>query len=711
MSFKLLAIRPLDGYNEKFQKNLIPNQIYKFYNEYEFQNSEKKEIKCVENYIEIENVIKKDNSVPKSLYNQGKIEINISAIVGKNGSGKSALVELLYVVFYRLSRERDILDNDEETFAEKEDFNPINFEFVYHQFKGIFENKTDENREKNLKSTANQLINNLQRFTQNKQKLKEYDNFTDELGVEIFYEIENEIFSFSIKEKSLKLNSYLKGEVDISTKEKLIENSQYLFYNLVINYSIYGLNSEDSGNWIEKLFHKNDSYQTPIVINPFRNKGIIDINTENYLVKQRLLATIFSKDIINPQELIEGKDIVRFKLKFRSKTNEDYEVSEPSYINAIIPILYKKFFGEEFINREEHIYQQAIIYVTNKICSITERYDTFEEFKDFDFENRNEVEKLVELLYEDRSHITLKLRQALNFYKHQNYIDESEIDLNNYYKEYKFKELFDKINNQIISNEDNFFEYVINYLPPSFIDMEIYFSENNNNSLSNLSSGEKQKIYGLNSVIYHLRNLLSVNFNRKKEKLIIYSNFNIVLDEIELYYHPEQQRSFVNDLLLYIKKIDFIDLYKNHIPKINVIFITHSPFILSDIPKQNVLFLDKGRPCDYDRMNSFGANITDLLADSFFIKDGLIGDFAKDKVDKTIKWINLQIFKKENELENPFELNEKEFSYYKKIIQIIDEPLLKMKLAEMIDELNNGAEFQKELAQKEINYLKTKFDL
>ncbi len=33
MSFKLIAIRPLKGCNEKFRKNLIPNQIYKFYNQ------------------------------------------------------------------------------------------------------------------------------------------------------------------------------------------------------------------------------------------------------------------------------------------------------------------------------------------------------------------------------------------------------------------------------------------------------------------------------------------------------------------------------------------------------------------------------------------------------------------------------------------------------------------------------------------------------
>ena len=174
-----------------------------------------------------------------------------------------------------------------------------------------------------------------------------------------------------------------------------------------------------------------------------------------------------------------------------------------------------------------------------------------------------------------------------------------------------------------------------------------------------------------------MRNLLSVKKKKKKEKLIIYSNFNIILDEIELYYHPEQQRSFVSDLLIYLKKIDFSDLYKDHIPEINIIFITHSPFILSDIPKQNVLFLDKGKPRDNYKMDTFGANITDLLSDSFFFseEDGnkiLMGDFAKNKINEIIKIIKTKDGNRKNEV--------------KDIIHLIDEPLLKIKLQEMFFE-------------------------
>lgn len=90
MSFKLLAIRPLNGCNKKFLKNLIPNQIYKFYNEYEFYIGENK----VENAINGDVVkIKYDpiSSLPENLYDIGKTKINISAIVGKNGAEKAVL--------------------------------------------------------------------------------------------------------------------------------------------------------------------------------------------------------------------------------------------------------------------------------------------------------------------------------------------------------------------------------------------------------------------------------------------------------------------------------------------------------------------------------------------------------------------------------------------------------------------------------------------
>lgn len=51
--------------------------------------------------------------------------------------------------------------------------------------------------------------------------------------------------------------------------------------------------------WITSLFHKNDAYQTPIVLNPFREKGNVDVNVERDLTHKRLFQLV----IKNPQIL------------------------------------------------------------------------------------------------------------------------------------------------------------------------------------------------------------------------------------------------------------------------------------------------------------------------------------------------------------------------------------------------------------------------
>lgn len=60
----------------------------------------------------------------------------------------------------------------------------------------------------------------------------------------------------------------------------------------------------------------------------------------------------------------------------------------------------------------------------------------------------------------------------------------------------------------------------------------------------------------------------------------------LLIDEADMLLHPEWQRTFVADIVNAFPKI-FPNQY------ISVIVATHSPIMLSDIPKQNVLFLDK----------------------------------------------------------------------------------------------------------------------
>jgi hypothetical protein len=65
--------------------------------------------------------------------------------------------------------------------------------------------------------------------------------------------------------------------------------------------------------------------------------------------------------------------------------------------------------------------------------------------------------------------------------------------------------------------------------------------------------------------------------------------------------------------------------------------VTHSPFILSDIPESNVLSL--GTKDGHTPSSTFGANIYDLLQDSFFL-DSDIGELAYSKINELVGLYN-----------------------------------------------------------------------
>ena len=113
---------------------------------------------------------------------------------------------------------------------------------------------------------------------------------------------------------------------------------------------------------------------------------------------------------------------------------------------------------------------------------------------------------------------------------------------------------------------------------------------------------------------------------------------------------------------------------------------------------------------------TFGQNIHTLLSDGFFLDDGLMGDFAKGKIQEVITDLNRVRKEKED-----FERNEKEtngteiyrlkeedrekLSGYEKIIGLIGEPVLRIKLGEMLNNcLGKDGEIQRlkqEIEEKE----------
>lgn len=567
--FKIIAVKALDGCNSKYLKILQKEVFYYLYNNYEISNDR---IKC-------------KYKMPENLFDIKGKKINISAIVGTNGSGKSSLVELIYLAMFNVAYK----------------------------------------------------VKALPKINDYGEKIK----FQTKLNLEIYYKSNNYFYKLSLEGERIKLYKHKdddesifneKDSVDISDIQQLSD----LFYSIVVNYSHFSLNSLHLGDWVKNIFHKNDGYQTPIVLNPFRKNGIIDINNEEYLTRSRLISNLL---ILSGKEndfsvLLPNKKAKQIKFTLNSKKAnfvkefKDVELFLNDNKNEMLDIVFSSFSKNNFnhnYNTENKVLLVAYKYILKKIYFISKKYKPYQktsyEFKSQNLKivknafNKSRFISYISELKDDNSHITFKLRQAINFVlnfsfyesKIDNYIDIDNLAL-------EIQELIGK-------------GKMIDFIPPSFFDFDIKFE--NRTLFNSLSSGEKQKIFGSTTMLYHLINISSVKEN---DNYIKYRNINIIFDEIELYYHPEMQRNFINDFINSVGKLSL-----ENVDAINCIFITHSPFILSDIPKQNILFLsEKGTPLISEE-KTFGANIHELLGYSFFLNNGFVGEFAKNKIEDLLE--------------------------------------------------------------------------
>lgn len=207
----------------------------------------------------------------------------------------------------------------------------------------------------------------------------------------------------------------------------------------------------------------------------------------------------------------------------------------------------------------------------------------------------------------------------------------------------------------------------------------------------NLSSGEKG-MYDLFSVLNDLSNRINddihVEYGMFYKKQKIGENLLILLDEGDLGFHPEWKKKYMISIQ---QLIPFI--FKDK--RIQIIITTHDPLTLSDFPNKNVIYLKRNDKktvlIDNEDLKSFGANVTDLLADSFFVGEGLIGDFSKNKIQNVIDYINEESKRLEIKwITSP--------SIAKRLIDQIGEPYLNDTLNNMF--LNTFPEFKNEEIKK-----------
>ena len=214
----------------------------------------------------------------------------------------------------------------------------------------------------------------------------------------------------------------------------------------------------------------------------------------------------------------------------------------------------------------------------------------------------------------------------------------------------------DQLNIEIASEDIPRFKYLINQLA------EFPFSPILDFYWKGISSGENAFIT-LFARIYQHKGALN-----KRSSALIY-----LLDECEVNFHPDWQRKLVKALTTILPEMLPLCIHQ-------FIISSHSPLILSDIPRSNVIFLEKNdskiRVSQLaDRKQTFAANIHTLLSDAFFMKEGTIGDVAKEKINWVIDQINSR-----------YPVFVQNLDEIKTIVDLIGEPVIRAKLATMMNE-------------------------
>lgn len=786
---KLLAIQVLKECEDYIMRCLKPGMMYYLCHDYDFSQS----------LGGIWTVCKRSaniNTVDEKFFrikSESSLNINVSAIVGENGSGKSSIVELILRMINNCS---------------------INF--------GI---------------------------TAEDAQLK----YVEGVHARLFYQTDQQICclcvdgvqeSVSVKEiATIENNKILLTGKELTAKE-LKGN---FFYTLVSNYSHYAYNthdfkqewnkqSDENSCWLKWLFHKNDGYQTPITLHPFRDQGTISIQREKNLSNQRLLYFFINYakqnkgkgvfDYINGKrpKYLNLRDVKESKLQQTTllryfDDNKDVNLlgEQIAYVKGLgtlvmkqknknfeefrdkilIPLenlayrilgLDKKEHSKHFhfyrtvldwLLKEESKWQQEhnsklfsrnsdlkqLIDALENMVANKEVYSKIQEIcndlKEFEllnlcqiqrleilddicdywrergsnvqrmdlrfemkpelivsdysdlsqkekcyhyiiyktinifetypsyhypiwrytstpvsFNNRKEsssdklgvhsaFNQLLEDVTEEKTHITLKMRQAFYYLEHSIYNQNSN---DGYVLQ---GEKIDNLEGICLSTErlskyyENENEQNLETLPPPIYDRHLLFEAENGKlvDMDSFSSGEKQLLNTQSAIIYHLQNLNSIFKDPARMK---YPQVNIILEEIELYFHPEYQRNFIYSLINLLEHSGIDE----HIKDVNILIVTHSPFILSDIPKNNVLFLKEGRQVTDMQENTFGANIHTMLQNAFFLNGVTIGDFARDRINRLFGKLHNDVITED---------------VYKEIL-LVSEPFIKSQLLKMYNE-------------------------
>lgn len=625
-----------------------------------------------------------------SLYDTDELKISLCAVVGRNGAGKSSMVELLVRTINNLAA---ALLGEGYNFSAAEHLHFIDnvFADLCFQIGNVIYVLTSHGRHVKL--------------ILYRAKADHYFEYRP-------FKTYNILDQNSIEDSYVPLKKHREGR-------RILKS---LFYTMVCNYSLYGFNYRDflseatpavrlqalhvkatddnpkeDSLWLKGIFHKNDGYQTPIVLHPMRVDGRLDVAKENELAKERLSALLFYKDSQGnyPLRTINGKlhvvalhikptvnrkyitDAMLESLGISNKQNvsKNYELVR----NCIL-----RFWDEKYgiLKKGVHkaLHDDAFDYVVYKTLKIIKNYKKYRPI--FNYLSKEiflyeELDEKLKPLAQDYTHITKKLLQTINYLITDLYADgDNNYNLMALEQELEQKGMKVRIQGRMVQIKQNL-------LPPPIFDVDLILTKNDEGNgtipFSSISSGERQIAYTISNLMYHLVNVDSEwNDNYRKDKdhveVIKYHYMNVIFDEVELYYHPDMQRQFTNIMMNTLKSVHFANLRG-----INIMIVTHSPFVLSDIPDSNVLCIGEG---DNLATKTLGGNIMEMLSSSFFMNNS-IGDVIKGEIGAIVRLYNKAV-REGGSVRQDYQRNRTRFKY---VCENVGDDFLKRMLNGMVNDI------------------------
>ena len=219
-----------------------------------------------------------------------------------------------------------------------------------------------------------------------------------------------------------------------------------------------------------------------------------------------------------------------------------------------------------------------------------------------------------------------------NYVKYLDEIHQMEMILN---KCYEYPNLIDnkddlaRRNDKVVDynkDKETYIEF-ISFITELYNKQDSYVLRYINIDNLSMSSGERavQNLFSWLISIPSFERIMNGKQDTKARKLLL------MIDEIDLYAHPEWQRKIINYLITVVEKLDY--------EKIQIILSSHSPLILSDFPKCNIIFLYKNESTMRSIIDNTSkhketlcSNLYSLLNDSFFLSEGMVGEFSRNLI-------------------------------------------------------------------------------